>query len=142
MTYDKKVILDSLRNLQIPFDKNFYNMKLEHYKKLSEDIGFQKVYNYLVDILLYYKDDEMISEKARVLLKKLDAVILSESSKKGIKTCVCGFELLEDYEFCPICNAKLYTGSKCFYKNTDNSCSIDSEDCKWANQKECGKLNE
>jgi len=142
MNVDKEILLESLKNLKIPFDLSFFNKPISHYEDLSEHIGFRKVEKYLTDILLYYKDDEVISEKARILLRKLNAVVLSEGKKvRNSKMCVCGYELLDDFEFCPICNAPLYKGKNCYYKNGDSSCSLDSETCKWTSYRQCGKLN-
>jgi hypothetical protein len=54
--------------------------------------------------------------------------------------CECGFLLLgEHYETCPVCGKEFYKGRSCFYKNEDESCSLDGEECKWKTRKECGK---
>jgi hypothetical protein len=137
--YDKKVLLESLSNLKIPFNQSFFNKPLSHYTNLSEEIGVQKVERYLRELLMYYKDDD-ISNKARILLRKLHKV-MNEEQETDKKVCECGFVLLEDYEYCPVCNKHLYTGTKCYYKNLDSSCSIDGEGCKWRTYEDCGKLD-
>lgn len=141
MKVEKEILLESLKNLQIPFNISFFNKPLSHYENLSEQIGFRKVERYLVDILLYYKDDIQISEKARTLLRKLNSVMLIEGTDPKNRFCECGYELLDNFEKCPVCGKNLHNGKKCYYKNSDSTCSLDAKECKWANYNQCGKLD-
>ena len=133
--------MDVLNKLKVPYDKKFFNMKYEHYIKLSEENSTQQVINWVRELLVEYQHDTYSCDKARLLMRKLNKNILMEGVESN-EVCECGFETLgEDYEKCPICSKRFYPKEgPCYYKNDDNSCSLDGEDCKWLTQEECGKL--
>lgn len=125
--------------LNIPFDKSFYQLPIEHYTTLSEKIGVNEVIRYIRELLIEYKLDIFKSNKARILLNKLQSKILLESIADI--ECECGFNSLgEEYEKCPMCGKLFHTEDICYYKNEDDSCSIDGDDCQWNSYHECGKL--
>jgi hypothetical protein len=67
-----KQIAETFMKLHIPFDKKFFNLPLAHYENLSEEIGHDKVLRYVRDVLMYYKSDKIVAEKARILSRKLN----------------------------------------------------------------------
>lgn len=124
--------------LQIPYDKKFYNLPFSHYELLAETKGITLVSNSIRELIVYYKDDKIVSEKARVLLKKLQKEFLIESVSSE-QQCECGFMFLgQEYEKCPVCSKSLYEDKECYYKNSDNSCSLDGTICD-SIPKECQK---
>lgn len=101
---DMKVLKESLVTLNIPFDKQFFNLPPSHYKTLVEEIGIHKVKRHVRDVLIHYKNDNVLSEKARQLTKFLDVTFLKEETDE----CECGFDPLgEEYDECPCCNKPL-----------------------------------
>lgn len=132
-------MIDTFKILKIPYDKKFFNLPLSHYELLVEEIGKPKVIRHIKELLVYYKTNQIFSEKARVLLSKIQGKTLIESMHQN-KQCECGFIFgNEEYPSCPLCNKPLYKGKGCFYKNEDGSCSQDGQDCNFKSQKECGK---
>lgn len=133
-------LLELHKKLEIPFDKNFYNLPLSHYEKLVESKGLPKVNSYIRELIIFLHDP-MLAEKARILKRKLNKKLLSEAVKTEDE-CECGFMFMgEDYKDCPICGKELYKDKVCYWKDNKGKCSIDEEECKWANEKECGKLD-
>jgi hypothetical protein len=140
---DTSVIVKSFGMLQIPFDKKFFNLPFSHYETLVENIGYSKVMRHVRNVLMHYKDDEILAEKARTLIRLLNTSTLNES-KDDVKSedeCECGCLLLEDYEMCPVCGKQLYSGDDCYYLLEDGACSLDGDDCQWKSYKECGKCD-
>lgn len=130
-------IVNIYKKLQIPFDMNFYNLPISHYENLVESIGQAKVNAYIRELIVYHANNEVISEKARKLKRKLNK-LLNESISIG--ECECGFNAMgESYKECPVCMKKIYSGEDCYYLNKDNSCSLDGKDCT-SNEHECGKV--
>jgi hypothetical protein len=136
-----KHIAETFMKLHIPFDKKFFNLPLPHYELMVEQIGYEKVQRHIRDVLMYYKNDKIVSEKARILSRKLKKKFLIEGvGEESEEECECGFLILEDMEVCPVCGKELYKGRECFYKNLeDSSCSLDGQDCSWKSRKDCGK---
>lgn len=137
------VIKKSFQTLHIPFDKKFFNLPFSHYETLVEEIGYSAVVRHVRNVLMYYKDDVILSEKARTLMRLLNTSPLNESKDKGKSEdeCECGCLLMEDYEKCPVCGKQLYNGDDCYYLAEDNCCSLDGGDCEWKNYTECGKCD-
>jgi hypothetical protein len=134
-----ETILKIHKKLQIPFDKNFYNLPMSHYQNLSESIGAANVNACVRELIVYYKDNAGLAEKARILKRKLNKEMLSESTIE-LDVCECGFKTMgEEYRECPICLKKMYTGA-CFYLNEDKSCSLDGEECSYSNEQDCKKI--
>lgn len=133
-------LVKTFQELHIPFDKKFFNLPFEHYKILTEEIGVSKVAKHMRTILMTYRNDKVLAEKARKIIRQLDKIML-EDIDKGDPECECGFVILEEYPECPCCGKAFYTGDKCYYKEDDECCSIDGGDCSWLNTKECGKLD-
>ena len=131
------LLTEALKELHIPFEKQFFNLPFSHYERMVETIGFSKVHLHCRNILLYYKNDIILLEKSKRLMKKLNKL---DTHSNSFETCQCGFVIMEEYEFCPCCNTKLYNGKNCFYMNTNHSCSVDQQKCKWKNYDECGKI--
>jgi hypothetical protein len=137
-----EIQFETRKHLRIPFDRNFYNLPLSHYTSLAEELGASKVLRYVRNLILEYKDDQRVADKARLLVRKLDPSILTEDLTDDGAECECGFLLLgQEYEECPVCEKKFYTGKICYYKQ-DNFCTIDGMDCHWNSQEECGKTGE
>lgn len=134
-------MFETLKKLQVPFEKNFYNLPYEHYVKLADTKGYPLVANLVRELIVEYKDNEYKANKARSLYNKLCKNLLTESISED-DICECGFDTLgEEFEFCPVCNNKLIESVGCFYRNEeDSSCSLDGDDCKWLTYVECGKL--
>jgi len=127
------------KTLQIPFDKQFYNLPLSHYEMLSESIGASKVSACVRELLVYHKNNKKLNVKARLLLNKLSETFLLESTSSD-EECECGFLFRgEEYEECPVCGKELTEGKECFYLNEDGSCSQDGEECTFLSREECGK---
>jgi hypothetical protein len=131
------VLSSTLKKLKVPYNKHFYNIPFCQYESLAETIGVPKLNSYMRDILVFHKDDQIVAEKARKIIKKLNN-ILTEKVTPNDSSCPCGYLNLTDDEFCPVCNTSLYSGKTCYYK-TDDFCTADGEECKWGSQKECGK---
>jgi hypothetical protein len=141
MNVSQDKLLNAFNKLHIPFDRSFFHLPFDHYQTLAESVGVQKTIGHIRTILLHYKNDEVIAEKARILIRKLSTKFLVESVDEQYPECECGFLIMEDYEMCPVCDKKLYTGDVCYYKNVeDGTCSIDNETCKWTGYNECKKL--
>jgi hypothetical protein len=130
----------TLKKLKVPYNKHFYNIPFSQYEALAETIGVPKVNSYMRDILVFHKDDQVIAEKARKIIKKLDKLnkLLNERITANDNECECGYLNLSDDEFCPVCNHSFYNGTTCFYK-TEDFCTADGEECRWLSQKDCGK---
>ena len=126
-----------LKTLKIPYDKNFYNISFDKYELLAETIGVPKVTSSLRELLLYHKDNPILAEKVRIIIRKLNKPLMEKVESDDIE-CECGYLNLTDDELCPVCNKAFYKGKVCYYKVTD-FCSADGEECKWNSQKECGK---
>ena len=137
---DMDVITQSFSTLQIPFDKKFFNLPMEHYVTLAEGIGASRVIRHVRNVLMHYKDDAVLSEKARILIRNLNQKFLTEAVKEDDE-CECGCLLLEEYETCPVCGKQLYSGDDCYYLLEDGACSLDGDDCQWKSQAECGKCD-
>lgn len=137
--FDIKVLKNILTELEIPFNMHFYNMRLSHYIGICEKIGKQKMQKNLSELLIYHKDNVKTSNKIRTIINFFNKNKLIESNN-DYNECDCGIILNDDFDKCPICDKILYTGIKCFYKNTDSSCAIDGKDCVWNNTTECMKL--
>lgn len=124
----KKILTD----LKIPFNKNFYNLPVEHYETLQENIGHGKVTKTLLELLAHCKNDEKLSSKVKFLLEKLNG--------KDDTECVCGFKLLgQEYPECPVCGLKFYKDKKCYYLDVD-MCTLDGQKCDVISKVECKKL--
>ena len=133
---DMKVLKESLIKLNIPFDKQFFNLPPSHYETLVEEIGLSKVKKHVRDVLIHYKNDKIISEKAR----KLSRLIDKKYSQEQTEQCECGFDPLgEEYDTCPCCE-KDFSEGFCFYLNEDNSCAIDGQSCDCCENDCCEKL--
>ena len=76
-----KHIAETFKKLHIPFDKKFFNLPLTHYESLAEEIGYEKVQRYVRDVLIYYMNDKIVSEKARILSRKLNRKLLLTEGK-------------------------------------------------------------
>lgn len=140
---DLDVIKQSFIKLQIPFDKKFFNLPFIHYETLVEEIGYSAVMRHVRNVLMHYKDDGILSEKARTLIRLINTSPLCESKYDELSEddeCECGCLLMEEYENCPVCGKLLYTGDDCYYLGED-CCSIDGEECQWKNKNECEKCD-
>ena len=128
------------KNLKVPYDKHFYNLKFSHYEMLAEHIGIAKVNRYVRELLVACRHDQYLAEKARILLHRLNTELMFEKNNNNPEECDCDFQTLgEVLESCPVCLKEFYKGKVCFYKNSDSSCSQDGEGCTYLNRKECGK---
>jgi hypothetical protein len=131
----------TLKKLKVPYDKKFYNIPFCQYESLTETIGVPKVQSLMRDILVHYKEDKVVAEKARMIIRKLNKLVLTEEAKSDTITCECGFMFLgEELECCPICLSSKWNKALCFYKNeSDDSCSLDGTECNYINRTECKK---
>jgi len=132
------VIREALKKLKIPYNKNIWNFRFEHFENLQEEIGYSKINRQLREILIYYKNEEVFAEKIRILIRHLDKKFLVESAKE-YPVCECGYVIMQEDEFCPVCNKKMYKGKECYYKDED-FCTQTGKKCVWSTYHECGKM--